>query len=343
MSGARAPIGVGVIGLGFIGRIHLAAYRRAAEDGWPCRVVAVCDCDASRLSDAALPAEARRYAHPEALLADPAVDAVSICTYTDTHVALTRQALEAGRHVLVEKPVALRASAVRGLARLADRAYRARRLVCMPAMCMRYWPEWNWLKQQIETDALGAVRSAAFERLGSRPTWGGGFYDDERRCGGVLVDLHIHDADFIRWCWGLPRRVFAAGSRDHVTVVYDYPAFRATAEAAWDLAPAAGFRMRFLIAFDRGSAEFSLGDRPALRVFRGRDMEAVGVESRSGYDHQARTFLSAIRDGGPSPIDLSDAAETVALLEAARRSMRTFQPVDIMPGQRTGRASRSRR
>jgi len=143
---------------------------------------------ADRLFDAS---EVHTYTNPAGLLADEAVDLVSICTHTDTHVDLAIAALRAGKHVLVEKPVALRAADAR---RLVDVAAGANTL-CMPAMCVRFWPEWAWLKQRIDDQAYGPVRSAVFQRLGGTPPWAQEFYGDVARSGGALVDLHVHDAD----------------------------------------------------------------------------------------------------------------------------------------------------
>src|SRR5262245_31934553 len=129
---SSAEIGVGVIGLGFMGRAHVGCYAAAARAGLPCKLVAVCDADEARMAgDVAVsgnlqtgaeserlfdPREVRAYRRSEELLADPRVKVVSICTHTDTHVDLGIAALAAGKHVLVEKPVALRSADVRRLA-----------------------------------------------------------------------------------------------------------------------------------------------------------------------------------------------------------------------------------
>src|SRR5262245_8239870 len=120
---SSASIGVGVIGLGFIGQVHVRAWQAAERDGFGCRVVAVCDpqwkgLDApqaagnmamngaqERLFD---PNQVRILSSVDELLADRTVSVVDICTYTDTHVDLAIRALEAGKHVMVEKPVAIR-------------------------------------------------------------------------------------------------------------------------------------------------------------------------------------------------------------------------------------------
>src|SRR5688572_1944202 len=157
MTPPPSPLNIGILGLGFMGRIHIQAYQAAQRDGFPCRLLAVADPNPDRraghppavgnlggpaperLFD---PSQVRGYSTPEELLADRDVQLVSICTYTDSHVDLALKALAAGKHVLLEKPVALRSAEVK---RLADTA-RSAKTICMPAMCMRFWPGWDWLK-----------------------------------------------------------------------------------------------------------------------------------------------------------------------------------------------------
>ena len=155
---AVGPVRMGVIGLGFMGRTHVHAVHAAARHGLA-ELVAVADCDESRLrADGAVtegnlptgaqgllfdPVKVRTFSDPSALLAMPDLDAVSICTHTQTHVELAIAAMQAGKHVLVEKPVALSSAAV---TRVAEASHRARRL-CVPAMCMRHWPGWTLLRE----------------------------------------------------------------------------------------------------------------------------------------------------------------------------------------------------
>lgn len=232
------PIRVGVIGLGFMGATHIAAYQAAARDGYSCKLLAVCDPKERRrkgdLSDTAGNIktagieskafdanEVKGYAVADELIADPDIDLVSVCTRTNSHVDLCIKLLNAGKNVLVEKPIALRSADVQ---RVADAARSAGR-ICMPAMCIRYWPEWAHLAKTIRDGSLGACRSLTLQRLAASPKSG---WSDAKITGGALIDLHIHDADFVWWCFGNPLAVDSAGrvgptdGVDHVTTVYRY-------------------------------------------------------------------------------------------------------------------------
>ena len=212
-------INIGVIGLGFMGGTHISAYLKAGADGFGCSVAAVCDSSEERLrtevkgtgnvATGAKPFDPRSvttYSCVDDLLKDPSIDLVSICTPTLTHTDVALRAIAAGKHVLIEKPVALRVADVR---RIADAARGSGRL-CMPAMCMRFWPAWTWLKRAIADGRFGPVISASFTRLATIPRWSDA-YTDPARTGGALIDLHIH---FVAAEWvAQPRRAGGARKR----------------------------------------------------------------------------------------------------------------------------------
>ncbi|MBL8763754.1 MAG: Gfo/Idh/MocA family oxidoreductase [Phycisphaerae bacterium] len=332
---APREIGVGVIGLGFMGQTHVRAIAAARSAGLPCRLVAVCDRSGERLAGRATPvgnihtgepatlfdpAEVRGHSELEPFLTEPGLDAVCVCTYTDTHVELASRVLRAGKHVLVEKPVALRAADVAALSDLA----KDRGRVALPAMCMRHWPGWDWLRDRIRDGRFGPCRSATFQRLGAGPTWGAAFYRNLDASGGAMFDLHVHDADFIYWCFGTPARVEATGTPEHLTALYRFESGPAhvVAEAAWDLAPTAGFRMRFLVNFERASVEFDLARSPALTVHAPSGSEPVAFPDAHGYDPQMRHFISLIAGRERTPrATLDDALAVTRLLEAERRCL----------------------
>jgi predicted dehydrogenase len=336
------PIGVGVIGLGFMGRTHVEAYRAADSAGLQNRLVAVCDASAERRAGIASnagnlggatrerlfdPREVAAFERVEDLLADPRVELVSICTPTDTHVELALAALAAKKHVLLEKPVAL---ASKDVQRVADAARSAGR-VCMPAMCMRFWPGWEWLRARIREGTFGAVKSAVFQRLGTRPGWSGGFYEDERRSGGALFDLHVHDADFVRWCFGPPRSVASAGSPDHVTTHYRFESGppHVIAEGGWDHTAGFPFRMRFVVVFEQATADFDLSRTPTLLLARNGASDPVAIATGAGYEGEVRHMLDAIARGTPLVATIDEAVGLTRMLEAERSSLASGAAVAI--------------
>ncbi len=332
-------VGVGVIGLGFMGRTHVEAYRDAGA-----RLVAVCDGSPERLSGEAAAAGNIGEAAPErlfdpadlvatddldAFLAAPGLELVSVCTPTDTHEAIARRVIAAGKHAIVEKPVALDSGVVASLGAEAERAG----VLCMPAMCMRFWPAWAWAKEAIDDGRLGAVRAARFERLGGQPTWGDGFYDDEARSGAALFDLHVHDTDFIVHLFGAPETVLTAGDPRHHTTVYRFPGGppHVSAQGGWLPGPTWPFTMRMLIELEGGVIDFELGRDPELRVhLASGDCERPGVGAQTGWQREIAAMVAAVERGDADPpATMRSAAASTAVLEAERESLRTGAPAGV--------------
>ena len=323
-----------------MGRTHLAAYASARSAGVANRIVAVCDPRIESLDDHAggnldagksevdLGLEgAARVGDFDAFLANPAVEVVSLCTPTDTHVPLAMRALEAGKHVLVEKPVATSSADVR---RLADAARSSGKL-CMPAMCMRFWPGWDWLRERVASGELGRVKSAVFRRLAAPPGWSADFYANAERTGGALFDLHIHDVDFLTWCFGVPATVTSHGTRDHVATLYGYtdgPEL-VLAEGGWDHTSGFEFHMHYTVVFERATATFTLGADPVLTLAREGESTPVELESAMGYDGEVAHLLRAIAAGANtiSP-SLEDALRVTHVLEAEAASLERGIPVE---------------
>lgn len=320
----KEELGVGIIGYGVMGRTHAEAYAAAGREGIPNRMravftqadmirAAVGNLDAM-VADVAELADVRVTGEVDELLSDASIDVVSICTPTDTHIDLALRALAAGKHVFVEKPVALTVSEIVRL----DAAAVEAGLVCLPAMCMRFWPGWPWLHNQIRSGDLGEVRSASFVRMGNPPDWGGGFYGDTARSGGALHDLHVHDVDFVQWCFGTPESVTSSGGALHITTMYHFPDGPApvTAEGGWTGAQGFPFRMRYSVEFDETFVEFELGADPEVRVIQAGGIKALELPASSAYHEEVRHFLRVVRAEEAPRVTLADAATTARILAA---------------------------
>ena len=340
----RPATRIGILGLGFMGRTHLTAFAAAHAAGLSNQLVAIADSDPQRRAGRAGaggnfdtgaksdflfdPREVRAFEDPRKLIEEAQVDLVSICTPTSTHVELALAALAAGKHVLVEKPLGLSSAQVQ---RLVDAAAASNRL-CMPAMCMRFWPGWDWLREHVRRGTFGPVRSAVFSRLGTRPGWNPAFYQDASQTGGALFDLHIHDADFVRWCFGAPISVSSSGSLDHVTTLYRFengPA-HVVAEGGWDHTGGFAFRMRYIVVFEHATAEFDFSREPRLLLSRNGNCEPVELPTHSGYDGEVRHLLAMIARGDDNlAATVEEAAALTRMLEAERASLEHGQTVRI--------------
>ncbi|MCC5823913.1 MAG: Gfo/Idh/MocA family oxidoreductase [Phycisphaerales bacterium] len=338
------PVGIGIIGMGFMGQTHTKAFTAAAAAGHPCVIRAVCDRDPGRRAGKAAavgniksgaeaqqlfdPVEVAGHADPADLLADPSIELVSICTHTDTHVDLAIQALDAGKHVLVEKPVAV---TVQEVERLAARVARSGRL-CIPAMCIRHWPGWADLRAMIASGEQGQVVHARFERLGAPPAWAGDFYADPGRSGGAIFDLHVHDADFALSLFGKPASVSSIGDAHHIATQMHYPGGPAVAtEGGWLNDRSFPFRMAFVVEFERAVVAFDSSRDPAMVLHTGGQSRTIDLPGHTGYDAQARAVVDAIANGRNRETlpTIADALAVTRLIEAERTSAAEGRPIDI--------------
>jgi len=200
-----ATIGVGILGTGRISGVHVEALQ--GIDG--AEVVAACSTTRERVESFA-----SRYRIPHAftdssqLLVQPGLDAVVIATPNDTHAPLSIAALEAGKHVLCEKPMALNFAQARKMAAVSENTGR----LLMIGMCRRFGEKVLALRRFVEQGDLGHVYYA---RAGYTRRWGnpGGWFSvSERSGGGPVIDLGVHVIDLVRYLLGGPRAVSVSAS-----------------------------------------------------------------------------------------------------------------------------------
>ncbi len=336
---------VGVVGLGMMGLTHIDAYKRRDD----VRIVAIADKDPKRLSgevratgnvdgQAQQGVEAldcKRYEDAGDLINDADVDMVDICLPTHMHLRFGQMSLEAGKHTMLEKPLARTSEDADKLVAIADAAAGK----AFVGMCMRFWPGWSWLKEAIDNDTYGPVRSASFRRVAQHP--GGPFYENGELSGGALLDLHIHDTDFVQFCFGIPKAVTSAGyskvtsAIDHVVTRYhndDNPAGGPVvmAEGSWCFSKGFGFTMSYCVNFENATAVFDLAQQKPLTLHKDGKSEQVELDSLMGYDLEIAYFLDCItNDRAPKTVTMRDAANTIKICEAEGKSVETGERVAV--------------
>ena len=323
---------IGIIGLGFMGRMHIGAYAKLPG----ARLVAIADQDAKRAAgdfsggwgNIAGSAESLDMTGIlgttdfQALVQHPDVDVVDICVPTPAHEALAMAALEAGKHVLCEKPLALDSSSAQ---RMAQAALRAKGLF-MPAMCMRFWPQWMWLKQAVDDRRYGVVLGATFRRVASMPP---GWFSQGHMSGGALLDLHIHDTDFVFHLFGQPDAVFSrgysktSGRTDHIVTEYLYnrgPRL-VSAEGSWCMTNGFAFTMRYTVNFEQATADFDISREHQLIVSQDGKAEPIDLPG-DGYEAELAYFVDCVQAGrAPALVTAEDAVTGLRILEAEQRSI----------------------
>lgn len=334
-------IRVGVIGLGMMGNTHLDVYSKRSD----VEVVAISDLNPDRLSGKERAAgnvegqaqgafdinKVKKYPEGKDLIKDKSIDLVDVCLTTPLHLEYAKYALKKGKHVLCEKPMARTARDAKKLAAIAAKSDK----MFMIAQCMRFWPGWTWLKDAIDKQTYGKVFAAHFRRVAQHP--GGPFYVDGSQCGGAALDLHIHDADFINYVFGVPKAVQSigytkiTGETDHIITSYQYDNIPlVSAEGCWVMSPGFGFKMQYTINFERATAQFDLAAADKLTLCANGTCSAVSIDSKMGYELEIDYFLSCIKTGQkPTTVTPESAADSVRIVEAEVKSLRTGRAVKL--------------
>jgi predicted dehydrogenase len=324
---------IGIIGLGMMGRTHYEAYQEIGGN-----VVAVADQDPKRAAGdlagtggnvlqgglAHLPMEKIRGTTSAAeLIAMKEVDIVDVCVPTPQHVDVAIAALRAGKHVLCEKPLARTSGDAERIAAAAAEA----KGFFMPAMCMRFWPQWAWLKQAVTEKRYGTVLAATFRRCASMPA---GWYRNGQMSGGAALDLHVHDTDFVQHLFGMPKAVTSrgysktSGEIDHITTHFIYDDIPlVTAEGGWCFADGFGFSMQYTVNFENATADYDLAREQPLRLSKGGQTESIDAGPGFGYAAELRYFLDCVRKNQkPTTVTADDAVRSIKLVEAEVKSAR---------------------
>lgn len=218
-------IRIGIVGVGFMGMIHFLAARRVSGG----MVTAICSRDEKKLAgdwrdirgnfgprgEMMDLAGVKRYRRFEDMIADPDIDLIDVCNPTHLHPETAIQALHAGKHVLVEKAIALDAKDADAMLAAAKKAGK----LLMVAHVLPFFPEFAFASQVVRSQKYGKLLGGHFRRVISKPDWSADI-GDAAKTGGPAVDLHIHDTHFIGLLAGVPQRVFSTGIVEHGAVTY---------------------------------------------------------------------------------------------------------------------------
>lgn len=329
---------VGIVGTGFMAVAHLRAYLQLAG----IKVGALCNPSGRNLDGDFSDVHGNvgsnepvkldmtditAYRSFDDLLTDESIDLIDITTPTFLHHEQAQAALAAGKHVLCEKPLARTSAQAREIVEAAS----CSKGILMPAMCLRFWPEWTWVKNAIDDRRFGQVLDARFRRVGEPPAWGQSSFLDGKKSGGALLDLHIHDADFLLHCFGWPQAIYAqghskiSGEIDHVLAQYRFKnGPMVSAEGSWSMTPGFGFNMSYTVNFDRATVDYDLarGD-DSLKLFEeDREPKILKLDEPDGYVGQISHLLKSIEAGKePTRVTALDGQRSVELCEAAAQSI----------------------
>lgn len=321
---------VALIGFGGIARTHNAAYKALIAEGCPISVVAVCEKNIEQFKasiainigggDGELPDNVHIYTDVDDLIKNEDFDMADICLPTFLHKAFTIKLLEAGKHVLCEKPMALSSSDCEEMLAAA----KENDCALMIGQCLRFDSFYFYLKEQIESEKFGKLRHLYLYRLSVYPRWGTSFANSEKT-GGCILDTHIHDIDIARFLMGEPKDASALyfDNEPYTQIVNSrliYDRATVVADCCWDESREKSFEAGFRASFEGANIIFN-GEKMTVYP-SGKEPYCPEIEKKDYFAEEIRAFATAIL-GGKTSVEQNSAESaylSIKLIETLKNS-----------------------
>ena len=321
---------VGVVGAGFIGAVHLGAYANMPE----VEVVGVADALPEIAATGAAVVGARAYSSYEELVAAEEVDVVDVCLPTAYHRELALEAARASKHVILEKPIARSLEDAEAIIETFEES-KERLFV---GHVVRFFPEYVCIKEVIDAGELGTVGVARTSRRSPFLTGWNDWYADWRMSGGVLLDLVIHDFDFLRWALGEVERVYARGvlGREYNRLDYALVTLRfesgaiAHVEGQWGYP--GPFNYSIEVAGSRAMVTADSTEPAPLRLLGGAADPSESpdvIVGKSPFQTELEHFIHCAATGEEPIVAAHDAYEALRIGHAAIESVKTGRSVAL--------------
>lgn len=336
---------IGIAGIGFMGMIHYLAAQKLRG----AQVVAIQSRDERKLAGDWTGIQGnfgprgtrmdlgkvKGYARLEEMLADPSIDLIDVCTPTAAHEAMVTAAFRAGKHVLVEKPIALETTAADAMVRAAEKAGK----MLMVAQVLAFFPEFAFAHEAVQSKRYGQLLGGHLKRVISRPDWSADI-GDSAKTGGPAIDLHIHDTHFLSLVAGVPKSVFSSGrveadgSVSYLTTNYLYPHGPALSCSSGALAQKGRpFVHGYELYFEKATLVYESGTCPLTVIGdTGESAQpklAAGDGELAAFTAELQTAVDSVTQGKMHPL-LSGAMARDALV-LCQREIESVKTGQILP------------
>ena len=292
---------IGLVGVGGISGAHIPAWEEMAD----AELVALCDIRPERMEKYP---DKRHYTDFDEMLANEELDILDICLPTYLHADFAIKAMEKGINVITEKPISLKNEDVERVYSTAEK----NNVKFMVAQVLRFWPEYELLKEIYDSKRYGKLLSGTMTRLGGYPKWSwDGWMMDEKRSGLVPFDLHIHDLDFMVYAFGMPKVAHQYRSKppkqDFVSITYDFGEFSINSEASWYATCypfTAEFRFQFedaVVSNENGKMMIYLKDDKKIDLSQQAegDTGSINLPKSDAYANEIIYFADCVKNNKP--------------------------------------------
>lgn len=314
---------VALIGIGGMGGCHYMNYKSIPE----AEVIAVADVRTEMAKEKVAGTDTKVYATMEELLANEKPEMIDICTPSYLHADMAIKALEAGCHVLCEKPMTLNTADAQ---RVLDAAKKSNKLF-MVAHVVRFMQPYAYLRGVIKSGEMGKLLRLDMKRISAIPTWS---WEDWMRqtdkSGGTPMDLMIHDLDYIQSVLGMPDSISGIyhvlrEDNDYAVANLMYGDTIVSTEGTW-FHTGIPFDASFLAVFENGFVRLAGGQlyRNGEKVDLGaaecaKEDLGINVSNADGYGIEIRYFMNCIKENkAPEMVTPDSSYNSVKLVEAYR-------------------------
>ncbi len=336
-----------IIGFGGLGKVHFRNIKRVSEVVGDINLVAICDVEESAFTSQVKMnigtensyldiSQYRLYKDAKEMFEKEKLDFVITALPTYLHEPIAVMAMERGIHVFSEKPMAV---SVEQAQNMLDKK-NENNVKLMVGQCIRYYPEYKAVKDMIDSKEYGNVRFANFVRWSMIPKWSWqNWFQDEKKSGGVVLDLHVHDLDYISYVFGKPKSVYTKSSHnfinhDTVVTLFNYDGMVVTASSAWSMQTKYPFTCEFTVAFERATVEFK---HNKLMIYTETEAfeadiscEKTGLVTDDAYVNEVIDFINCIRNDTESTVNPPEASKlTVDLAYAEKQSAIEGREVEV--------------
>ena len=322
---------IGILGAGGMGRTHAAAYTRIPG----VEVAAIVGRREPKVKELAAKLGVPGLTDPWSVLEDDAIDAIDITYPTFIHREYVIAALERGKHVFCETPMALSVDDADAMIAAAQ----SRRRIFMVALLMRFVAEYVFIHDAVASGDLGQPLVAFANRL-SAPYWSP--ERDPARFGEPAVELMIHDFDYLNWLFGVPVTVSGTGMVgpsgvvDYAFVLLQFGGPLAMVEGSAMMPKSFPFSTSARVLCEEGMLETSFrfegdGIRKILRRFPSKgDAEPLEVPGEDPYEAECEYFVRCLRgEADPTFLGAEVARNALRVSLAARDSLASGKPVSL--------------
>lgn len=323
-----------LIGAGTMGRVHAEAYSQMKN----VNVLGIVDPHVENAQKLAGILKSKAFSSfEEALHVIKQADVIDICLPTHLHKEFVLRSANEGKHVICEKPLA---------GNLNDAGHmieycKEKEVRLFVGHVLRFFPEYKQAKQMIESGKAGTVKLARTSRGGKFPEGSANWFGNVEQSGGLILDMIIHDFDFLRWCFGEVERVYAKSvtEQGEFNLQYALVTLRfksgviAHVEGSW---AHEGFIMKFELSGTTGVIDYdSSQEQPIGFVNRSKTADYLAVAVPEGlmafnpYYLELQHFLSCLKKNEESIVTADDAYRAMEISLAAIESIRTRSPITL--------------